>query len=208
MRREAFQKELPLIIFVLVLICGLLATIFISNRMSDEIVAESPTIVETHERETLPVVSENNYITNPYIDPSVTVGREYYDYQGEEEKQQNSLTIQNNTYYQNTGIDYIKEEVFDVIAIQEGTVNLVKEDDLVGKVVEIEHNNGLISIYQSLGEVMVKKGDIVMQGQVIGKSGNNEMEKDLGNHLHFEIYENGQSVNPINYLNKEYKKEN
>ena len=46
-----------------------------------------------------------------------------------------------------------------------------------------------------------KKDDTVTQGLVIGKSGENKLDKDLGNHLHFEIYDNGQAVNPLNYLN-------
>ena len=59
-------------------------------------------------------------------------------------------------------------------------------------------------------EITVKKGDNVSQGQVLGKSGTTEIDKDLGNHLHFEMYENGGVVNPENYLNKEVplKKEN
>ena len=48
-----------------------------------------------------------------------------------------------------------------------------------------------------------QKNDKIKQGQVIGKSGTNELDKEIGNHLHFEIYENGSSVNPLNYLNKE-----
>ena len=93
------------------------------------------------------------------------------------------------------------ENVFDVVSILNGTVINVKEDEELGKSVEIKHDNGMISIYQSLSEVSVKVDDTVLNGLVIGKSGENKLDKDLGNHLHFEIYENGQSVNPLNYLN-------
>ena len=79
----------------------------------------------------------------------------------------------------------------------------MKEDNLIGKTIEIKHDNGIITSYQSLSEVNVKKDDYVNQGQVIGKSGTNELDKEIGNHLHLEIYENGNSVNPENYLNKE-----
>ena len=207
MRINTFEKKFPFIVIVIVIISTLVATIFITNRLSDEIVVESPTMID-HYEETIPVMNENNYLMNPYIDPNVTIGRIYYDYQGEEDNQESAITVQNNTYYQNTGIDYVKEEQFDVVSIADGEVYAVKEDELVGKVVEIEHKNGLISIYQSLGEVLVKKGDSVVQGQIIGKSGTNEMDKELGNHLHFEMVENGQSVDPNLYLNKEYKKGN
>ena len=208
MRMETLEKRIPFIVFGTVIISTLIATIFITNNMSDKKVEdESPTIVETYD-DTMPVISENNYLINPYIDPSVTIGKTFYDYQGEEEQQQKSLIVQNNTYYQNTGIDFVKEEQFDVVSIADGVIKEIKEDELVGKVIEIEHNNGLITIYQSLGEVSVNKGDSVGQGQIIGKSGTNEMDKELGNHLHFEIYENGHNVDPTLYLNKEYQKEN
>ena len=71
------------------------------------------------------------------------------------------------------------------------------------KLIEIEHKNGLVSVYQSLSEVSVKKGDIVTSGQIIGKSGTNELDKEIGNHLHFELYKDSQSVDPIKYINKE-----
>ena len=60
-----------------------------------------------------------------------------------------------------------------------------------------------MSIYQSLSEINVKKGDIVSQGQILGKSGKNELDKELGNHLHFEMYVGGQTVDPLLYLNKD-----
>lgn len=207
MRIESLEKRIPFIVFVTLIISTLIATVFISNKMSDDMVVESPTIVDTYD-DTIPVISENNYIINPYMDQSVTIGKTFYDYKGEEETQEKSIIVQENTYYQNTGVDFVKEEPFDVVCIAEGTVNEVKEDELVGKVIEIEHKNGLISIYQSLGEISIQKGDPVVQGQLIGKSGTNEMDKELGNHLHFEIYENGHNVDPTLYLNKEYKKEN
>lgn len=207
MRRNELEKRIPFIVFVIMLVSTLIVSAFVSNKMNDEVIVESPTIIEQYD-DTIPVIGENNYITNPYIDPGVTIGKTFYDYKGEEESQEKSLVVQNNTYYQNTGIDFVKEEPFDIIAIASGTVMDVKEDEMVGKIIEIQHNNGLISTYQSLGEVSVQKGDAINQGQTIGKSGTNELDKELGNHLHIEIIENGQSVDPTLYLNKEYKKEN
>ena len=54
----------------------------------------------------------------------------------------------------------------------------------------------MISVYQSLSEVSVKKDDTVTQGQIIGKSGTNTLDSNLGNHLHFEIYYQGQVMDP------------
>ena len=52
-----------------------------------------------------------------------------------------------------------------------------------------------------------KKVVAVKQGQVIGKSGTNSIDKELGNHLHFELYLNSQVVNPEDYFDKEIKAE-
>ena len=157
-----------------------------------------------------PVVKQTTTIINPYLDQGVTIGKNYYDYKGEEKDQENSILKHDNTYIQNSGIDYVNENKFDVIAILDGTVTDIKDDDTLGKCIEIKHDNNLISTYQSLSEIKVKKGDIITQGQVLGTSGENELDKELGNHLHFEMYENGGNVNPNNYLNKEIpsKKEN
>jgi len=155
-----------------------------------------------------PVINETNKIINPYSSESVKIGKRYYDYKAEEQQQEESLTVHDNAYYQNSGIDYVSDEEFDVLSISNGTVISVKEDESTGKTIEIKHDNGLISIYQSLSEIKVKKDDVVSQAQIIGRSGKNELDKELGNHLHFEIYENGTSVNPEAYLEKEYEKKN
>lgn len=151
----------------------------------------------------LPVINTTKKVIYPYTDPSVAIGKTYYDYQGTAEEQEKSIIFHENTYMQNSGIDFVYENSFDVIAVLEGTVTNVKEDELLGKIVEVNHNNDYVSIYQSLGDVKVKKGDTVSQGQVLGTSGTNKLDKDLGNHLHFEFYAEGQIVNPTLYLDKE-----
>lgn len=201
-KKKVKFKVFPVIILMLVLV-PVLTIMFLAKQSLKEKVTDPSYITEEVINETLPVVNTTKSIINPYTDPSVTVGKSYYDFEGEEESQRNSIIVHDNTYIQNTGIDYIAEKEFDVVAILEGTVITVKEDESLGKIIEIKHENNLISTYQSLSEISVKKGDVITQGQVLGKSGTNELDKELGNHLHFEIYENGQSVNPLNYLNKE-----
>ncbi len=114
-----------------------------------------------------------------------------------------SIIYHENTYIQNSGVDFIYDKTFDVVAVLDGEVTNIKEDEVLGKIVEISHDNEYVSIYQSLSEINVKKGDIVSQGQVLGKSGKNELDKELGNHLHFEMYVGGQTVDPLLYLNKD-----
>ena len=131
----------------------------------------------------------------------------FYNYQADNATQEKSILYHEDTYIQNSGMDFTKNETFEVIAVLDGTVINIKDDELLGKIVEVQHENNLVSSYQSLGEVSVKKNDTVKQGQVIGKSGTNSIDKELGNHLHFELYLNSQVVNPEDYFDKEIKAE-
>ena len=204
MKRKVKLKS-PFYILVLAIVPVLLVTAMlnVNQKEKQNEDQEKEVIVDSY-----PVINDNDKIINPYSNDSVKIGKSYYDYKAEEKNQEDSLIVHDDTYYQNTGIDFVSDETFDVLSISGGTVISVKEDEAVGKTIEIKHDNGLISIYQSLSEIAVKKNDVVSQGQVIGKSGNNELDKDLGNHVHLELYENGQSVNPELYLGKKYEKKN
>ena len=147
-------------------------------------------------------VSEDVVIIKPFNDESVKVTKSFYDYQGEKEAQQNAIIVYDNTYMQNSGIDYTSDKQFEVATILDGVVINVAEDEMLGKYVEVRHSNDMISIYQSLGEVTVKKDDEVKQGTVIGKSGKNNINPKLENQLHFELSYKGGYVNPEDYFDK------
>lgn len=156
----------------------------------------------------VPTISEKTKLIKPYTDEKVTVGKSFYDYKAEASNQEKSITYYDGSYIQNSGIDYVLDQAFDVVAVLDGTVTSVKQDDILGTVVEIKHDNNYVTTYQSLSDVTVKKDDVVTQGQVIGKSGTNKLDKDMGNHLHFELYTNGQVVDPSFYVDKEIKENN
>ena len=203
------KRKIRIKVPFLALLFALISILFLSITTSNKSLEEDNYIENVEEQQiSYPVINETNKIIYPFSNESVKIGKNYYDYKAEEKEQENSIIIHDNTYYQNTGIDYVAKDTFDILAISNGTVTSVKEDAVTGKTVEIKHDNGLISIYQSLSEVLVKKDEIVSQAQIIGKSGTNELDKDLGNHLHIEIYENGISVNPEMYLGKDYEKKN
>lgn len=150
----------------------------------------------------LPVVTNETVIIRPYTASNVSIAKGFYDYKAEADKQKDAIIYYENTYMQNSGVDYKSEEVFDVVSILDGTVIEVKEDAILGNVVQIKHTNDIISVYQSLSEVDVKKDDKILAGQIIGKSGQSNINKDIGNHLHFELYYQGQIVNPEEYYDK------
>lgn len=152
--------------------------------------------------EDVPVVATEPVISRPYSNANVKIVKNFYDYQGEEATQEDSLVYYGNTYMQNSGVDYGLETEFEVVSIMDGTVMEVLDDEIMGKTVKIKHSNDLISVYQSLGSVDVKENDNVTQGMIIGKSGLSNVSRDLGNHLHFEIYFQGKVLNPENCYDK------
>lgn len=99
-------------------------------------------------------------------------------------------------------IDFVAGAETNVYAVADGTITNVYTNYLEGTVVEISHQNGIVSIYKSLDEnLSVENGDKVSAGQVIGVV-STSMSKELnsGNHLHFEMKKNGVKVDPNNYI--------
>ena len=150
----------------------------------------------------IPVVNTTTVIMRPYLDSSVSIGKTFYDYTGTSEEQENSIIFYEDTYMQNSGVDYVSANVFDVISVLNGTVISIEENDLLGTIVEVRHSNNLISVYQGLSDVIVEENMAVVQGQILAKSGTSNINKELGNHLHFELYYNGKIVNPEEYYNR------
>lgn len=160
--------------------------------VSYEILTDNALPVSKEETQT----TSNEDIVRPYTSEKVKIGKNYYDYKSEEQKQEDSIIYYENTYMQNTGTDYTSDEIFDINAISDGTVTSITTDDIVGTTIKIEHQNNMISIYQSVKDVKVKEKDTVTKGQVIATSGTNNISSDLGNHLHFELYKDNVLVNP------------
>lgn len=154
---------------------------------------------------TVPTISEKTnevVIEKPYTSDKVSIYKKFYEKEGTDQERENAILFYNNTYVQNTGLIYKGEEQFDVISVLNGTVVDVKDDETLGKVVEIKHDNNLITTYQGLSNVTVKKNQTVNQGDIIGKSGKIKINDDLENALLFEIIHNGNLVNPEKYINK------
>ena len=126
----------------------------------------------------IPVVSVEENITAPVNIQDIEIARYFYNSDDSEEQKAKSVVFYDNVYMPNTGIDYKYKDKFDVLTIYSGTVVDVSDNELMGKTVEIRHNNELISVYQGLDNVEVQKGDIVGFGNKIGTSGTSVINKD------------------------------
>lgn len=150
------------------------------------------------EDDTRPVIEEvtNVTVNKPYLLESVKIAKNFYEKDGSEEEQLNSLIFYKNTYMENTGVLYTNESEFDVVSVLDGTVTSITDDEILGKVVEVTHSTELITIYHCLSDVGIAVGDQVKQNDVIGTSGKVNVDKGYENALLFEVNYQGQILNP------------
>lgn len=86
-----------------------------------------------------------------------------------------------------------------IASVLDGTVIFAGWTMDAGNCVYIQHDNNLISVYKHNGEVLKKIGDIVKAGDEIAIMGNTG-ELTAGPHLHFELWRNGNALDPDNYI--------
>ena len=198
-------------IYALSLILFVFSMYFIQEILSNTLLKNKNVVDEETEYVDNEIIENNNYIpvvgveetiVKPFTSDDVKISKDFYNYQDEAINQQNSIIYYENTYMQNSGIDYSSDNEFDVVSILDGTVIDVKNDNILGTIVEIRHTNELISVYQSLSNITVKVDDKVIRGQVIGKSGKSNLNIGVDNNLHFELYYMGEIVNPEDYYDK------
>ncbi|OQY34677.1 MAG: hypothetical protein B6241_03825 [Spirochaetaceae bacterium 4572_59] len=101
------------------------------------------------------------------------------------------------------GTDYRAAIGTNVKSCGDGEILFTGELDDYGKSIIIQHRNGYTSTYGHLSSILVRRGGDVLEGDIIGKSGNTGYS--TGPHLHFEIRKNGLPQNPENLLSKSGK---
>jgi len=201
MKLKPFVFPFLYISLIIMLVIGLY---FTSNSLKKEIDYSLEDITYVSNvilNDVVPVVDTINSVINPYNSESVTIGKYFYNIEDDIDKQKESLIYFDGTYMPNSGVDYQSDSAFDVLAIMNGTVIDIKEDEILGKIVEIKHDNDIISSYGSLKEINVQKGENISQGSKIGVSGTNKLN-DSGNNLHLEIYQNGVNIDPLKIIGK------
>jgi len=96
------------------------------------------------------------------------------------------------------GIDISTRKTAPIIAPGDGIVSSVRWDHGYGKVITINHDYGIKTVYAHLDKVLVKKGQRVKRGQTIALVG--QTGRTTGPHLHYEVHLNGVPVNPLRYI--------
>lgn len=203
--------------YIIEAICALILVLFV---LSTYLMTNSLKVAENLKKEDILYVSyevlTDNVVTvlnetisqptmiKPYIDETVKIAKNFYSKNDEDQQQTDAIIYYENTYMQNTGIDYVNDSntSFSVISVLDGTVVSITEDDITGKTIKVDHGNNVYSIYQSMQEIYVNEQDHIAQGQEIGKCGENKMNSDLKNHLHFELFIKNEYQNPEEYYGK------
>lgn len=184
---------------------ALIVTVISLNTKRDDLLDNNVYVNGSIITKYVPTISEtktDEVIIKPFTSEKVNVYKKFYDNDSSEEDRKNSIINYNNTYVQNTGTLFTSEEKFDVVSILPGTVIDVKDDETLGKVITIKHQNNIISTYEGIDNVLVKKDSVVAQGDTIGTSGKLKIENNLDNSLLIEITKDNKLVNPELYFGK------
>ncbi|MCW8949513.1 MAG: peptidoglycan DD-metalloendopeptidase family protein [Sedimenticola sp.] len=96
------------------------------------------------------------------------------------------------------GVDVAGKKNSNVIAVASGVVTWVGKKSGFGQLVELTHSDGYVTRYGHNSKILVKVGDLVTKGQPIALMGSSG--RSTGPHVHFEIAQNGKTINPAKYL--------
>jgi murein DD-endopeptidase MepM/ murein hydrolase activator NlpD len=99
-------------------------------------------------------------------------------------------------------VDVVVANNAPVKAAADGRVIFSEWSAATGHVIIIEHNYGLITVYKHNSSLTKEQGDFVSSGEVIALAGSSG-ELSTGPHLHFELWKDGNPVNPSDYIDFE-----
>ena len=169
----------------------------VGGNPNDQIVGDTP----VDDTPTPVIVKEKIYFSAPVAYQSV--GMQY--------TSDEVLFVFNPTLNQwatHNGVDLIAAENTPVTAMYDGTVVEVGESYGMGHYIKVDHGENVIATYASLADVQVVAGQVVSKGEKLGAvSTTASYEFADGAHLHLEITQNGEHVDPMAYVNGEIYRE-
>lgn len=217
MRQDKKQKDKPAIALVLCFCLMALVSVFVvkanidkikdnmqSNKAAD--VVKEKAVDENEKTDTNIVDSRDNTGTDSNSSESAAdteyivpiTGDIIMDFSMDMPIYQKTL----DQYMTHSGIDIAAPVETAVNACAGGTVTRIEEDDRLGIIVEINHGNGMLSVYGNLAKKgLIELGEIVSKGDTIGQVGQTSLfEFEEEEHLHFEMRKDEQPVDPRNYI--------
>jgi murein DD-endopeptidase MepM/ murein hydrolase activator NlpD len=96
------------------------------------------------------------------------------------------------------GLDIATHAGTPIVTTADGIVTYVGRKGLLGKIVVVDHGNGIVTRYGHAKEILRQRGDLVKRGQTIALVGSTG--RSTGPHLHYEVLLNGIPMNPIKYI--------
>jgi murein DD-endopeptidase MepM/ murein hydrolase activator NlpD len=113
-----------------------------------------------------------------------------------------SITEKYNLKDRHYAVDVVVAKNAPVKAAADGRVIFSEWSAATGHVMIIEHNYGLLSVYKHNSSLTKEQGDFVRSGEVVALAGSSG-ELSTGPHLHFELWKDGNPVNPSDYIDFE-----
>jgi len=109
------------------------------------------------------------------------------------------ITQNYNSKEKHFAIDIAVDKDTPVKAVAKGTVIFTGFTADTGYVIILKHSQGFISVYKHNASIFKTQGELVKAGEVIASAGSTGTFS-TGPHLHFELWDDGYPVNPINYI--------
>ncbi len=97
-----------------------------------------------------------------------------------------------------TGVDFRVPIGYPARATADGTVTVAGYNGGYGNMVEVDHGNGVTTRYGHLSQILVKVGQVVSKGTVLGRTGSTG--RSTGPHLHYEVRVDGDAIDPMRYI--------
>lgn len=200
MKKRKIKNVVLPAVYVMSIVVSFFSVAILNNLLLGDVINYdySQSIIEDTTEAVLGEVAEDNKtskIQKPYTSKNVSEKIMYYSKDDSLEEQQKSLILYENTYMPSTGIFYSSNESFDVVSVADGIIKSIKQDDILGIVVEVAHNTNLTSYYYSLNDVKLNEKDEIKAGTILGQATTNKIFNDQNNFL-FEVYYQGKSMDP------------